>query len=312
MSAALRHCEYRDREQALPRPTRVTRRWNSVLAEAASLEWAVERLDAVPPAGRPSAPIDDDLVYCLGERFAGELPQEVRDAAYEYLRRGSPAEPRTYPYRPWDVLFRLDAARARQEILPYFYKTSKRADEANGKSFIPVYNLWVIQLLRTHAGESSEVAAAVRQWLASLDLMDIDKPVLRGILLRADPARELEPAVRRVDASLAEQQRTGERFQFGGEVHVLVGQMAQIKSPAADREVVRYVRTNGIDRLARLSLLEQLVRNHYAQSPDVIAHWLRDECAPMPDVLRKAAQQWDEFGRKALEQAESLDFRLSE
>lgn len=304
--AALR--EYREREQALPRATRVSRRWNSIFAEAATLEWAVAQIEVIAPQGKASAPIDDDLVYCLGKRFGDELPKQARAAAYEYLRSFSPSEPRTYPYRPWDALFRLDAARARRELLPYFYKTGKRADESQAKSFIPAYNLGVIQLLRTHAGESPEVAAAVRQWLASPDLMDHDRPVMHGILLRADPIHELGPAVQRIDALLVEQERTGKRFEFGGEIHVLLGETTQIKSPAADREVARYVRETGIDPLARLSLLESLVRNRYANSAGVIAHWLREESAPWPDALRRSAERWDEFGQKALQQAERIDF----
>jgi hypothetical protein len=161
-----------------------------------------------------------------------------------------------------------------------------------------------------HAGESPEVATAVRQWLAEPnDLIDFDIRALRVALLRADPIRELEPAVQRIDQLIAEQKHKGERFETGGDVHSLVGAMAEIGSPTADRTVSRYVREPAINAGVRCLLVESLVRHHYENSPDLIAHWIREEDEPWPEQLRKAARQWDEFGHEALAKAEQSDFK---
>lgn len=309
-------CEYRDRELALPRPMQVSRRWNSILAEAATLPWAVAQLAALPPDSAPAATLEDDLVYCLGKRFAAELPEGLRDKAYEYLLSCRNIEPRHYPCPPWDVLFRLDASRASTEILPYFYKRDRGRDsrQAERKAYIASYNLATLHLLREFAGESPELAHAVRQWLASGDVLDYDKPALRGILLRADPAHELEPAVQRLDSLLNDQQRTGKRFQhdhfggYGGDVGDLLRAMTKINSSAADRATVRFVYEPAIDAALRFQLLESLVKHRYEKSSDVIARWLREERAPWPQHLRKdAVERWGDFGRKALETAERLN-----
>lgn len=307
-------CDYRDREQPNLGKKRMRHAWHSILAEAANLSWAVEQIEAIAPHGMPAAPIEQDLIYCLGKRFAAELPPDARDAAYDYLASYSPDALSSYPYHPWDVLFRLDTGRARKAILPYYDKTVRDHRPTKGKGRKYPYRLSVIHLLHEHAGESPEVAAAVRQWLAAPgDMIEFDKRFLRVVLLRADPVHELEPAVRRVDQLVAEQERRGERFEFGGDIHALVGAMTKIGSPAADREVCRYVRERAIDAGVRLLLLESLVRRHHEKSPDLMAHWIREESEPWPEHLRKeAAERWDEFGRQALAKAEQLDFQPSD
>ncbi|HJT30745.1 MAG TPA: hypothetical protein VJ783_01675 [Pirellulales bacterium] len=309
-------CECRDRELAMPDTQRTTHSWSRFLAEAANLPWAVEHIDAIAAdnapiaaANAPITTIEDNLIYCLSQRFAAKLPAKTRDAAYDYLARHWPQAPHGLPYHPWDVLFRLDAPRARQEILKYYDQTDERPPGAKGKRSLYPYRVSVIHLLREYAGESPKVAAAARKWLAAPDkLIDFDLRNLRVVLLRADPVGELAPAVRHVDHLLAEQVRNGERFESGGDVHALVLAMTQLETPAANREVARYVRQTAIPPGIRLLLLSSLVRQHDEESADLIAHWIREEPEPWPRHLRaEAAKHWDEFGRQALANAGAGD-----
>ena len=185
--------------------------WGKLLAAGAPLPWAVtqimEMAQADPPFdyGRSS----EHLLYGLIDRFAGELPADACKAAYSYLRKQAQDGPTgNKAEKLWDVLFRLDARRAGREVLPSFNTPSGARLR---------YNYRVVALLARHLGPSAEVAAAVRRWLATqADLTGFNRRQLGVVLMRADPDKEVGPAVRRIDQLLAEQRQKGEQPNWAG------------------------------------------------------------------------------------------------
>lgn len=279
--------------------------WGKLLADAATLPWAVnqikERAQADPPFayGRGS----EHLLYGLIDRFAGELPADARTAAYRYVREQAPDGPTgNEAERLWDVLFRLDARRAGREVLPSFATPSGARLR---------YNYRVVVLLARHPGPSAEVAAAVRRWLATqADLSEFNRRQLAVVLLRADPDREVGPAVRRIDQLLAEQRQKGARFESGGEVHLLVLAMGDVESKAVEEPLARYVFDRSIDTGVRFLILEALVKRRYGKSAALVARWLAEEPEHMQRHCREeATRHWGAFGREVLEEAERLGKR---
>ncbi len=292
--------EYRDHfvRQAPENRTRYS--WGKLLADAATVPWAAAQIRELARADPPFDPAhrSNNLLYCLADRFAGQLPADAGEAAYAYLRKQRPDGPTSHDAEQlWDVLFRLDARRAGREILPSFATPSGARLR---------YNYRVVALLAKHPGPSPEVAAAVRRWLATqTDLSDFDRRQLRVVLLRADPNQELKPALRRIDRLLAEQRRQGERFDFGGEVHLLLLALGAIESKAVEEPLARYVFERSIDAGVRFLVLESLVKRRYGKSAELVARWLAEE----PEYLQRhcreeATRHWGAFGRLVLAEAE--------
>ncbi|HEV3255251.1 MAG TPA: hypothetical protein VG013_00090 [Gemmataceae bacterium] len=294
--------EYRDHYLGLSPQNKHVYSWGRLLADAATLKWAAARVRELArqdPALDPNR-LADSLLFCLIDRFARELPPASERVAYAYIRKQAPHGPTgNNDARFWDVLLRLDPARARKEILPYFTR------RARGSA---AYNYRVPNLLARHAGPSPEAAVAVRRWLATeATLTAYTRQQLRVILLRADPARELKPTARYIDKLLADQTHKHERFEFGGDVHMLVLALGEVELKAADAYLARYTFDRAIDTGVRLLLLEALVRRRYAQAPELAARWLAEEPPHMQDYLRKeAATQWGPYGRDVLAKAELL------
>jgi hypothetical protein len=295
--------EYRDYYLRLAPENKEFYSWGKLLADAATIKWATAQITELAKRD-PSLDYTrrfENLLYCLIDRFACELPADSQKLAYPYIRKQVPDGPTGYESEQiWNVLFRLDASRARKEILAYFGKPNFASRR---------YNTYVIALLSRHLGPSPEVATAIHQWLTTQgDLTEFSKRQLRVILLRADPAKELEPTIKHIDRLLAEQIQKKERFELGGDVHMLVLAMGDVESNAADQSLARYVFERAIDTGVRFLILESLVRRRYAKSPELAARWLAEEPEHMQSHLKKeAAKNWGAFGRKLLEKAECLN-----
>ncbi len=294
--------EYREHFLRLGPENRRLYPWGKLLADAATLPWAVTQIKEMAQADPPFAygRSSEHLLYGLIDRFAGELPADARKAAYSYVRKQAPDGPTgDEAEKLWDVLFRLDARRAGRDVLPSF---------ATPSGARLGYNYRVVVLLARHPGPSAEVAAAVRRWLATqADLTEFNRRQLGVVLLRADPDREGGPAVRRIDQLLAEQRQKGERFESGGEVHQLVLALGDVQSKAVEEPLARYVFDRSIDTGVRFLILEALVKRRYGKSVALVARWLAEEPENMQRHCREeAARHWGAFGREVLEEAERL------
>ncbi|QEH35929.1 hypothetical protein OJF2_44860 [Aquisphaera giovannonii] len=269
--------------------------WPAVLAGAATRGWAVDRIRDLareaPPLD-PNAP-GDSLPFRLIGRFAGELPPDAAKVAYDYLVMQSPHGP-TNGDRIWDVLFRLDPPRARREVLAHFDgPTGPKAD----------FNIYVVMLLEKHAGPSPEVARAARTWLEKESLAPYFRRAVREILLRADPDREVKPAVEHVDRLLAEHARKGEVVPAQGDVHRLVLALGEVDSREADDALARYAFDRTIPESIRALALASLVKHDRPGTPALAARWLAEASPPMREYVRKQARDsWGEPGRRLLEE----------
>ncbi|MBV9122108.1 MAG: hypothetical protein JO112_01950 [Planctomycetes bacterium] len=294
--------EYRDHVRRLRPGNDQAVAWAPLLATAATPRWAAAQ---VLELTRQDTPLDlnrlsESLLYCLLERFAGELPPESERAGYAYIRRHAPEGPTGYnEERLWDLLFKLDPPQVRKDILSYFARPSGAA---------LTYNYRVPDLLSRHAGPSPEVAKAVHHWLATQkDLTEYNQRQLRVVLLRADPANELAPTVRHIDQLLAQQKQTNQPFEFGGDIHLLVLAMGEVEGKAVNDPLERYAFAPAIDVGVRFLILESLVKRRDPKAPELVARWLAEEPPYMQDHLRKtAASQWGPYGREVLEKADRL------
>ncbi len=271
--------------------------WPRLLTQAATRDWAVGQIRDL---AREAPPFDprynfDVLPYRLIDRFAGTLPPDAATVAYDYLRAQDPLGPRNGE-RIWDLLLRLDPPRARREILPYFDSIKSQAFD---------FNVYVVMLLVKHAGPSAELAREARTWLAKDNLDAGFRRDIRVILLRADPAHEVKPAVESIDRLLAEQTRKGEKVPFQGEVHHLVLALGEVGTKEADDALARYVFERPIPDGIRALVLESLAKHDYPGTPTLLARWLAEESPSMRDhVRKKAAEQWGESGRRLLERVD--------
>jgi Mandelate racemase / muconate lactonizing enzyme, N-terminal domain len=294
--------EYRDHFLRLEPENKRLYPWGKLLADAATLPWAVTQIKEM---ARADPPFDygrrsEHLLYGLIDRFAGELPADAGKAAYSYLRKQAPEGPTgNEAEKLWNVLFRLDARRAGREVLPSFATPSGARLR---------YNYRVVALLARHPGPSAEVAAAVRCWLATqADLTEFNRRQLGVVLLRADPDKKMGPAVRRIDQLLAEKKQKGERFEMGGEVTQLVLAMGDVESKAVEEPLARYVFDRSIETGVRFLILEALVKRRCGKSAALVGRWLAEESENMQRHCREeATRHWGAFGREVLEEAGRL------
>ena len=266
--------------------------WARLIADAAELDWAAVKIRELLKA---DPPLDSEgLLESLLWRFTAELPRDVRATAYDYIRRHWREGPNTHlgGEAYWDLLLCLDAERARAEIIPYFEK-----DE---------YSLYVVLLLKEHAGPSAQVAGAVRRWLTT----DAGKgwpDYMYILLLKSDPQGGLRPMVAYIDGRVAEYGAQKSEDDLGAYVQA----MLEINSAEAVQPLARYANEQVISDIARLDIIEWLVKRRYEKVPHIVARWLAKE----PDyrrswLLQKVTKnEWGEFGRQVLREAEAINQR---
>lgn len=159
-----------------PKPYRLEVGWGPLVAAACTSERAAVLLPLIlgedPEFHRLS------LEFKLIDRFASELPVELRRPAYDYIRGWLKTEDRDQnPKHSWDALFRLDRDRARHDSLgpPPEGLTTERSG--------PV-RLWL-----EYAGESMEVATWARKWLWEHEYPphSLETTQWLDLILRSDP-----------------------------------------------------------------------------------------------------------------------------
>ncbi len=264
-------------------------------AQAFTLDRAVRKMREL---ASDAAELDDrSLRYELILRFAEGLQEDLRSSSYAYIRAGwgkGPTNGDGEYY--WDVLFRLDVAKARRQVMQYYNA--------------PRHRLYVLELLLKHAGPSEVVAASVRRWLAERphSYRRLSKRMLtqlRVLLLRSDPASETAPTVERIASLILGSKVSTERPSYTSELGHLVRALIQIETKDALVALLTYVHEPAVDDLTRLRIVEWLVARRHPDLRKILARWMREENWLSKDHLRRASGDWGECGQKALEDVEA-------
>ena len=268
--------------------------WARRIAEAADREWATPKVRELIKAGPPL--YESGLLTELLWRFARELPKDLQDAAYDYVRPRVKTGPKHLGRDAyWALLLSLDPERARAEIIPYFDQHQ--------------YSLDVVFLLRDHAGPSPQVARAVRKWVATEDGRDWPE-YLYVLLLKSDPRGGLGTVVEYVDRELAAV-RAGKSKRDTFFFHYFVDALRETNSDDAVQPLARYANERLIHDSSRLKAVEWLVKRRYEGAPQVVARWLAEEDEYSRKWLRQAVEkgEWGDEGRRVLQQAEAINQR---
>ena len=268
--------------------------WARRIAGAADLEWATPKIRELI---KPEPPLyESSLLTELLWRFAPQLPKDLQDTAYDYVRPRVKRGPKHLGRDAyWALLLSLDPERARAEIIPYFDQYE--------------YSLDVVFLLRDHAGPSPQVARAVRKWVATEKGKDWPE-YLYVTLLKSDPEGGLGTVVEYVDRELAAiRAGTSKRDSFF--FHYFVDALRETNSDDAVQPLARYANERLIHDSSRLKAVEWLVKRRYDGAPQIVARWLAEEDEYGRKWLRQAVEkgEWGEAGRRVLHQAEAINRR---
>jgi hypothetical protein len=282
--------EYRDKAAKASAPFLEPDDWDRIVGRAAPEEWAVDTLPNLL-SGNPRLWLRN-LPYTLLYRFAETLPQALRDAGYGYIRsqvKTGPGDWDTESY--WKLLVRLDATRACDELIGYFGKR-----DANNLSIV---------LLLDPLTPNPKIAAAARKWLPSLHpfYSDLYGDYLRRWLVRDDPSHYLTPTLKRIDALLSGSENSSRTD--GAER--LIRAILTIDSERSRQGLARYANNRRLGVLSdvRRQIVLQLGRHRYSGLPAIVGRWLRDDWDENKSWLRSLAiQEWGEYGRTLLSQAE--------
>jgi hypothetical protein len=150
-----------------------------------------------------------------------------------------------------------------------------------------------------------KIAAAARTWLPSLRPFDSDLygDYLRAWLVRDDPYHYLAPTLKRIDALLSGSDDSSR----SDDAERLIRAILTIDSERSRQGLARYANNVRLGVLSdvRREIVLQLGRHRYAGLPAIIGRWLRDDWDGNKDWLRSVAvQEWGDYGRTLLSQAE--------
>ncbi|HLL75877.1 MAG TPA: hypothetical protein VK421_11520 [Pyrinomonadaceae bacterium] len=266
--------------------------WARRIAGAADLEWATPKIRELI---KPEPPLyESGLLTALLWRFARQLPKDLQDTAYDYVRPRVKTGPKHLGGDAyWALLLLLDAERARAEIIPYFDQYE--------------YSLDVVFLLRDHAGPSPQVARAVRRWVAT-DRGKEWPQYLYVILLKSDPRGGVSTVVEYVDRELGAV-RAGKSKRDSFFFHYFVDALRESDSAEAVQPLARYANERLIHDTSRLKAVGWLVKRRYEGAPQIVARWLAEEDDYRRKWLLQAVEkgEWGEEGRRALREAEAIN-----
>ena len=231
------------------------------------------------------------------DRFAAELPADLRRVAYDYIRECLNTQDRKERSRyQWDALFRLDRDRARHDSL------DAPPDGLTTEQYGPV-ELWV-----KYPGESMEVATLARKWLREHERRPNSTYPFRllELILRSDPKGGLLPTTRRIEEILSHSPR-----RFGdhtSELFFLVQAMVEIDLDDALPFLLKYIHEPSVLDYTRLGIFEWLAEREYAGLTSVMARWLREEDRGPQDALRDfVARSRSTYAKSCLEEADRIN-----
>jgi hypothetical protein len=270
--------------------------WAKALSETATPEWAFQQIKEQVAAKADASTYL--LLFALLDRFALELPQELREPVYNRIRQQwtkGPSNGEGEQY--YDLLLRVDAVRARRELITY-YGTPEDPRWPAG-----TYDYCVVASLDKYKGPSPEVAEAARKWLAELSPRQnrIFGPQLRRVLLFADPARELKPTMARIQELLGSQKEAD----WHDELDVLVTAVLELNADAATEDLAEFATRKPIEISTRLRILDWLVARRYPGLPEIVAWWLREESVGRSWLSGR--KEWGDYGKGLLEEAEKIN-----
>lgn len=187
------------------------------------------------------------LLYGLIDRFATDLPAELRKDCYDYVLidwNQGPIDDKGQNF--WRTLLRLDARRARADVLGYL-----------DKPYAPKHSPWfgTTRVLSEFRGPSPEVRAATAKWLADWP-SELDRriePSIWCIRVRADEAAELPDFLSKLDTELSREPM--DRLV----VLMLAGELAELSLPSARERLRQVCLDERVDRTYRRQFLLRLI-----------------------------------------------------
>jgi len=269
------------------------RQWIWALAKAATPEWAFQQ---IREAIATNAEINRfSLAFLLLNRFAAELPVDLRQPAYDQIIRTWPNEPGTNRRDEelvrdyYDVLLRIDRERARKELIEHY----------RGRSLDSVY------MLDKYAGPSRMVAEAARKWLAEASARDkeIYGMDLKHLILFSDPDIELKPTLNRIRALL----RIQTKPEGWDELDTLTRAVIELNLPTAADDLADFATQPAIPIETRYNILDWLVKRRHPALPGIFAWWLREDDTGKHWLRNEAEKKWGGYGKALLTEGDRVN-----
>lgn len=263
--------------------------WGRTVVDALTPERAAEEIVArIGP--RPTGIDHGDLAYGLLDRFAEDLPAEVRARGYAYLRGAVPSTPHNESASGlWRTLLRLDVAAASRDLVGQYVE----ADLARSGDL-----RWRVPPLLAEAGPvPGDVAQSLKRYLAA-DRLGDDAQHIRALLwvvvFRSSPATEWPDYVQEIDKAIAAAANANARSSTA--VATLAEALLADGPTEARPAFRRLVGCPLIPMRTRDAMLERLVRAGDARTEEAVRAWLELESPARGGWLKETLPHWGPAG----------------